>query len=310
MTTSQQPRSAALPGEAAAAGDAHQRDETRQPAEEVEGEAVEAGHPDAVGVARPATAALGEEHDREPLALGHLEQPVLLPVVLQALGAGEDRVVVGHHHHRLPADGAGAADEPVGGRALDEVLELPTPSLGGDHQRAVLHEAARHRGGRRRSRGRCAGRCRRRRSTASGRAASRPTSWRARTSARSAPLAASATSTRHRGRDARAPTLRTASRSPGCTTSPAPGEHRLDVHRLGRVDGVLHLHRLDDHHRRPPAGDRIAHRRRPARRCPAAASGSRSRRRRSSHRPVLLAAEPGGRAGSLVGPCAGAPTWT
>ena len=99
MTTSQHPRMAALPAKQRPLVMPDERDEPRQPAEEVEGEAVEPGHADAVGVAGPAAAALGEEHDRQPLALGHLEQPVLLAVVLQALGAGEDRVVVGHHHH-------------------------------------------------------------------------------------------------------------------------------------------------------------------------------------------------------------------
>ena len=65
--------------------------------------AVEAGDADAVGVARPAAAALGEEHDRQPQLLGQLEQPVLLAVVLRALRAGQHRVVVGHHHARGPA---------------------------------------------------------------------------------------------------------------------------------------------------------------------------------------------------------------
>ena len=69
-------------------------------AEQVEGQAVEAGHAGAVGVARPPAAALGEEHDRQPLALGQLEQPVLLAVVLQALRAGQHGVVVRHHHGR------------------------------------------------------------------------------------------------------------------------------------------------------------------------------------------------------------------
>ena len=68
MTTSQQPSSAALP--------AKQRPELmptsgtspREPPEVVEREAVEAGDADAVGVAGPAAAALGEEHDRQPPA--------------------------------------------------------------------------------------------------------------------------------------------------------------------------------------------------------------------------------------------------
>ena len=51
---------------------------------------------DGIGVARPAAAALGEEHDRQPQRLGELEQPVLLAVVLRALRAGEHGVVVRH----------------------------------------------------------------------------------------------------------------------------------------------------------------------------------------------------------------------
>ena len=142
ITTSQHPRMAALPAKQRPLVMPDERDETREPAEEVEREAVEPGHPDAVGVAGPSAAALGEEHDRQPLALGHLEQPVLLPVVLQALGAGEDRVVVGHHHDGL-ARRRCPCHRPARRRgALDEVLQLAPPALGGDHQRAVLDEAA------------------------------------------------------------------------------------------------------------------------------------------------------------------------
>ena len=100
MTTSQHPRRAALPAKQRPLRDADERHEPGQAPEEVEGQAVEARHAGAVGVARAAAAALGEEHDRQPLPLGHLEEAVLLAVVLQALGAGQDRVVVGHHHDR------------------------------------------------------------------------------------------------------------------------------------------------------------------------------------------------------------------
>ena len=83
------------PGEHAASAkpveqDADERDEAAETAPEGEGEAVEARDPGSVGVAGPAAAALGEEDDGEPLALDDLEQPVLLAVVLVALGAGED----------------------------------------------------------------------------------------------------------------------------------------------------------------------------------------------------------------------------
>ncbi len=108
----------------------------------MEGHGVEARHPQAVGVAGPATAALGEEDDREPLALGQLEEAVLLAVVLQALRAGEHSVVVRHDDDGVAVDGPGAADHPVGGGAGDELVELATPPLGGDHRGPVLDEAA------------------------------------------------------------------------------------------------------------------------------------------------------------------------
>ncbi len=78
ITTSQQPSSAALPGEAVARGDAHERDQAAEVREQVEGAAVEARDDRHVDVARAAAAALGEQHDRQPPPLGELEQAVLL----------------------------------------------------------------------------------------------------------------------------------------------------------------------------------------------------------------------------------------
>ena len=103
MTTSQQPSSAALP--------AKQRPELmptsgtrplRAAPNRLNAMQSRPATPGAVGVARAPAAALGEEHDRQPQALGELEQPVLLPVVLQALRAGEHRVVVRHHDAARP----------------------------------------------------------------------------------------------------------------------------------------------------------------------------------------------------------------
>ena len=130
-------------GEAPARGDADDGHEPGQPAPQREGEAVEPRHPGAVGVARSAAAAFGEEHDRQPLPLDDLEEAVLLAVVLQPLRAGEDGVVVRQHRRRVAVDGADAGDEAVGRRPGDEVVELPTSPLRCDHQRAVLDEAAR-----------------------------------------------------------------------------------------------------------------------------------------------------------------------
>ncbi len=136
-------------GEAVPGVDADERDEAGELGEVEEGEAVEARRPGAVGVARPAAAALGEEHDRQAQRLGELEQAVLLAVVLHALRAGEDRVVVGHGDAARPfpaeevaVDRADAADQAVGGRVGDEVGEVAPAALGGDHQRAVLDERA------------------------------------------------------------------------------------------------------------------------------------------------------------------------
>ncbi len=130
ITTSQQPRIAGVAGEAAAGVDAHQRRHAAQAPEDVEGHRVEAGHRLHVDVARPATAALGEEDQRNALLLDDLEQPVLLVMVVLALRAGQHRVVV--MRHRDPAalrpeqravDPADAGDQPVGRRLLDQVLD-------------------------------------------------------------------------------------------------------------------------------------------------------------------------------------------
>ena len=94
-----------------------------------------------VGVAGPAAAALGEEDDGQPLALGQLEEAVLLAVVLVPLRAGQDHVVVGGHDrpgplraHGVGVDGGDAADQPVGRGAGDQVVQRPPPALGRDRR--------------------------------------------------------------------------------------------------------------------------------------------------------------------------------
>ena len=84
-------------GEAASRDDADQRHPAAQRPEEGEGLGVEAGHRGGVGVAGPAAAALGEEHDGEAQPFHEPEEAVLLLVVHLALGAGEDGVVVRQH---------------------------------------------------------------------------------------------------------------------------------------------------------------------------------------------------------------------
>ena len=76
----------------------------------------------------------------QPLALGDLEEPVLLAVVVEALRAGEDRVVVRGHGHGYAVDRADAADEAVGRGLLAELLGAAALALRGDDERAVLDE--------------------------------------------------------------------------------------------------------------------------------------------------------------------------
>ena len=104
----------------------------------------------AVGVARPPAAALGEEHHRQPPALGELDHPVHLLVVVGALGAGQHGVVVGHHRAAGGLVGRTASPltrprpmtRPSAGVVLDQLLERAAPPARGDGQRAVFDEGA------------------------------------------------------------------------------------------------------------------------------------------------------------------------
>jgi len=102
-----------------------------------------------VDVARPAAAALGEQHHRQELLARQLEQPVGLLVVAHALRSREDRGVVGHHDRarsfgaeRLAVDAADARDHAVGGRVADQVIELAPAALRREREGAVFNEAA------------------------------------------------------------------------------------------------------------------------------------------------------------------------
>ena len=101
------------------------------------------GHHRPVDVARPPAAALGEQHDGQSAPLGELEQPVVLQVPAHALRAREHRVVVGHDDGGSSVDLGQPADQPVAGRARDQLLLRPPPLLRGEDQRLVLDEAAR-----------------------------------------------------------------------------------------------------------------------------------------------------------------------
>ena len=104
-----------------------------------------------VGVAGPAAAALGEEDDRQPHALGELEHAVLLAVVLQALRAGEHGVVVRHARRSARARRRTAspltrpmpATRPSAGVRAISSSQRAAAALRGDRERAVLDERAR-----------------------------------------------------------------------------------------------------------------------------------------------------------------------
>ena len=129
-----------VPGEAVARRDPDERHQPAQPREIEEREAVEARDAEPVGVTGAPTPSFGEEDDGHEPVLGELEQPVLLLVAEDPLGAGKDRVVVRHRHDRAMVHRAHAADEAVGGRALDELLERAARALRGHDQRPVLEE--------------------------------------------------------------------------------------------------------------------------------------------------------------------------
>ena len=112
--------------------------QSAQPGEEAERHAVEPADADAIGVAR----SLGEEHDRQPERLGQLEQAILLAVVLEPLGTGQHRVVVGHDDGAMTVDRADASDEPVRRRAPDQLVDVAATALGSDDERPVLDEAS------------------------------------------------------------------------------------------------------------------------------------------------------------------------
>ena len=136
-------------GEAATGRDADARHHPGKTRPQRERHDVEAGHHRVLGVAGPAAATFGEEHDGQPHAFDHLEEPVLLAVAHHALRSREHRVVVGEHRaaRAFPADerrvhAGGSGDEPVGRGAADEIVDSAPPTLRGDGEGAVLDEAA------------------------------------------------------------------------------------------------------------------------------------------------------------------------
>jgi hypothetical protein len=164
ITTSQQPRIAALPAKQypAAIPTSGTRPDSR--ANHSERQAVEPADAGRVGVAGAAAPALGEEHHREPQLLGQLEQPVLLAVVLGALRAGEHGVVVrdGHALGRPAANSSPLTDPmpPTDRRpgCSRRGRRARVGDVGPRSPAARTRRTCRGRRGRRRSPGRCGGR--------------------------------------------------------------------------------------------------------------------------------------------------------
>ena len=251
MTTSQQPRIAAFPAKQYPDAMPIERDQPAEPCEASGTRGMsrpETAEP--VGVTRTPSTSFGEEDDGQPPTFGQLEQAVLLLVAQEALRTGEHGVVVRHRHHGTTVHRADAADEPVGRRPLDELLERAAPALRGDDERPVLHERSLVDADRRRSPARSADprrdaerprRCADRHECARG---GRDTAAR---SARAAAASAAAASSS-------APTVadRACGGSERQQRLPLPDcrsdrHHHLlhDTAALGG-DDVLHLHRLED----------------------------------------------------------------
>ncbi|MGY4467347.1 ribosomal protein L11 [Bradyrhizobium sp. LB9.1b] len=124
-----------IAGETIARDDSDDRHEAGEPCELHERRTVEAGHAEPVGIAGPAAAAFGVEHQRHAPVFRERQHAVDLLVVHVALRAREHRVVVGHDDaapalraELLGVDGRDTHDEAVGRCVLDEIVELaPAP---------------------------------------------------------------------------------------------------------------------------------------------------------------------------------------
>ena len=143
MTTSQQPSRAALPAKNTGPRDADQGDGAAEGGRNRW--KARASKPDTPGASvspgRPPPPSAKSTTGSGP-TLGELEEPVFLAVVLEALGPGQDGVVVGGHHDRPTVDAPDPADQAVGRRAGDEGRRRPGGGAGGDGQGGELHDAA------------------------------------------------------------------------------------------------------------------------------------------------------------------------
>jgi len=144
------PEQRGVAGETESRCDADTRHEPGEARPERERHDIEPGDHRLIRVTGSAPAALGEEHDRQAASLDDIEETVLLAVPHHALGACEDRVVVGEHgalrsvstNQRCvhPCD---AGDEPVGRGSLHEVIHTAAAALRGDRKTPVLDETPR-----------------------------------------------------------------------------------------------------------------------------------------------------------------------
>ena len=122
----------------------HDGDHGHPPAQRrhgAEGSQLEARPGAGVGVTGATTAAFREQHYRNSLAIGDLEQAVGLGVIAHALGTGQHRVVVRDHDALAAADGRHSADQSVGGCVGDQVFLAASTALRCQRESAVLDQA-------------------------------------------------------------------------------------------------------------------------------------------------------------------------
>ena len=111
---------------------------------------LEAGQEGSVGVARPSASALGEEHDGHIETVDNLEETVLLLMATEALGAGQNHVVVRHHCNvgvrfadEIGVDRGEPTDDAIPLCCGDQVIDTAASRLRRVHESAVLLEAVR-----------------------------------------------------------------------------------------------------------------------------------------------------------------------
>ena len=219
-----------IAGEAAARGDADQRDQPAQLAEHAERRRVEVPATPCVGVAGPPAAALGEEHDRQPprSASSNMRSffwwfccPACRPAPCSRTTSR--RSGPRSSANRSPVHAADAHDQPVGGRRCRSAPRRVAPAAlrGHDERRRTRRSEPASQRSSMFSRA-VRWPVFRRRATASGRAASRVFAWRASTSARSGRMASRSISSSARARPRRSTAVSSTKASgwPSKTVSP------------------------------------------------------------------------------------------